>query len=290
VGAKPFVCETSTLYVGRRSNAVDHLNLAYDHGFTPGKIGMPVIMADGLSGQSQIQVEINGKHAKKVWISADIPMYDFLIGVAHVTGHMCSGLGACLKNIGMGLASRAGKLVQHSDVTPFIKSEKCTICGACLRWCPENAISITGKSAVIDKEKCIGCGECLSVCKYGAVAHSWNQANSILQEKMAEHAWAVIKEVKGRALFVNFAVKITKNCDCMAKDDPIICEDLGILLSTDPVALDTATMEMLNQKVGTELFKNQHPDIDAWVQLRHAEQLGMGSMQYTLNTIPPISE
>jgi hypothetical protein len=76
----------------------------------------------------------------------------------------------------------------------------------------------------------------------------------------------------------------------MAKDDPIICEDLGILLSTDPVALDTATMEMLNQKVGTELFKNQHPDIDAWVQLRHAEQLGMGSMQYTLNTIPPISE
>ncbi len=282
LGGKPFVCETSTLYVGQRSNAIDHLTLAYNHGFTPGKIGMPIIMADGLSGHSQVPVEINGIHHKKVFISADVPQYDFLVTVSHVTGHLCSGMGATMKNIGMGLASRAGKLVQHSDITPEISKNLCTLCKACFKWCPENAISEVEGKAHIDKEKCIGCGECLAVCKDNAVVFSWNQESKILQEKMAEHAMAVIQDKMDKCVFINFAVKITKNCDCMAKDDPRVCDDIGILMSKDPIALEMATMDLVRKQSDTNLFENLHPNIDPLIQIRHGEKLKMGTSEYNL--------
>jgi hypothetical protein len=238
-GGKPFVAETSTLYVGRRSNAVDHLMLAYEHGFVPNRIGMPIVMADGLAGHSQTTVRVDGAHHETVNVAADCSVYDFLFGIAHVTGHMCSSMGACLKNLGMGLSSRAGKLVQHSSVKPWIVPDTCVLCGACFHHCPADAIADhEGRHALIDEGRCIGCGECVSVCKAGAVRFDWNQDSRVLQEKMAEHAKGVVAAVGERRCFANFAWKITENCDCMAKDDPAVCPDLGIL-PLDPVALDT---------------------------------------------------
>jgi uncharacterized Fe-S center protein len=250
---------------------------------------MPIIMADGLAGQSQVPVKIDGIHDKEVYIAADVPLYDYLITVSHVTGHICAGMGATLKNLGMGLSSKAGKLVQHSDVKPYIDEATCTNCGACSKWCPADCIIEKNGKAFIETEKCIGCGECISVCKFNSVKFSWMQESEILQEKMAEHSLAVLKGKEGKSFFINFAVKITKNCDCMAKDDPRICDDIGILMSDDPIALETATLDIVKKYSGKELFKEQFPNLDPFIQVKHGEKIGLGSTKYEIVTIenPP---
>ena len=50
-GARPFLTDTCTLYKSTRHNAVDHLETAYRHGFTPYVVDAPVIMADGVTSK-----------------------------------------------------------------------------------------------------------------------------------------------------------------------------------------------------------------------------------------------
>ena len=157
--------ETNTIYVGARSNSVSHLMLAYEHGFGYENVGAPIIIADGMAGRDLVSVDIGMKHFKQAKVASAIMDFDYLLGLAHVTGHCQTGLAACIKNIGMGCASRAGKLEQHSTVLPEITEARCTGCGRCLAWCPARAITLSGKKAAIDGGKCIGCGECTVACR-----------------------------------------------------------------------------------------------------------------------------
>ena len=111
-----FLTETSTLYKGERENAVKHLLHAQAHGFGIERVGAPFIMADGLTGGNEAEIRIDGELETAVKIAREIAYSDVLLAVSHPTGHMNAGLGACLKNLGMGLASRAGKLRQHSSI------------------------------------------------------------------------------------------------------------------------------------------------------------------------------
>ena len=170
-----YATETSTLYAGERNNAIKHLNLAYKHGFTPNEIGIPIIMADGLYGNSEVEIKIDGIFNKKVNIAKDTVLTDGLIVVSHPTGHIVAGFGACIKNIGMGLSSRKGKLIQHSSVKPSIMPDQCVFCGKCKIWCPADAIIEEDNKMFILQDKCIGCGECLTVCRYSTtpVCPAW---------------------------------------------------------------------------------------------------------------------
>ncbi|MEZ7890528.1 MAG: DUF362 domain-containing protein [Candidatus Wallbacteria bacterium] len=282
-GGRPVLVETSTLYVGARSNAYDHINIAYKHGFTYENTGAPIVMADGLLGNNQVAVEINGKHYKKVFVAADVPHYDFIISLAHVTGHVIAGVGAAIKNIAMGLASRGGKLSQHSTVSPSINAKKCKKCGRCKAFCPAGAITAGAEGIyIIDKVKCIGCGECLAVCKHDAVNFSWKQASKIVQEKMAEHAIGVISGKEGRMLYANHAIYVTKECDCMAKKDGRIFDDIGIFVSDDPVAVDYATLNVIKEKIGKEYKYDENEPLDPMHQINHGAAVGLGSKSYEL--------
>lgn len=59
IGAFPFLTETSTLYRGRRSNAIEHIQLAIEHGFSVQETGLPIIMSDGLLGDDEVEININ---------------------------------------------------------------------------------------------------------------------------------------------------------------------------------------------------------------------------------------
>lgn len=282
--AKVFLTDTNTLYKGNRFNSVDHLMQAYAHGFTPDNVGVPVIIADGLLSKNVTEVPINGKHCKTVKIANDFLHADAVVVLSHPTGHVAAGLGAAIKNVAMGAASRAGKQIQHADVHPSINREKCVACGTCIRWCPVEAISWVDGKAHIDSDICYGCAECVTNCRFDAVDVNAGGTTVTLQEKMAEYAWGALREKKeaGKMVFANFLVHVTKYCDCLSETQKKAIADIGILVSFDPVAIDQATADLLHHEHGKDFLHEMWPEIDYDVQLRHAEELGLGTREYEL--------
>ena len=277
-----FLTDSNTLYVGRRSNSIDHLRLAWSHGFTPEVTGLPVIIADGLIGRDKREPGGAQARTSSSKIASAILDADALIALTHVTGHVQTGLGAAIKNVGMGCASRAGKLEQHSVTRPRVNPRQCRDCGVCKDFCPEDAIVQAEGHVAIDPARCVGCGECLVVCKYGAVKMKWDEDSRRLQEKMAEYAKRVLDHFEGGSVFVSFLIQVTKDCDCMSKSQKPVVPDIGILASLDPVAADQATADLLVAAGGgTDPLRAGYA-IDWSDQLAHGEKIGLGRRAYEL--------
>jgi len=281
-GASPFLTDTNTLYQGRRIFSKDHLTLAHEHGFTEDVVGAPVVIADDIDSEINNDVKVGGKFVKIAKIAPIFKKVSAIVGVAHFKGHIMTGFGGALKNLGMGCASRKGKLAQHSDVSPFVRFKNCIGCGACEKVCPTQAISIVNKKANITTAKCIGCASCIAVCRYHAIDLHWEAGSGNIQEKMIEYTKAVLLGKEHNRAFINFAIKITKECDCLAKDDPKICPDVGIFASLDPVSVDKAGVDVVNSFCGRDIFKEVHPQRDWSKQLNYAHEIGIGNLDYEL--------
>lgn len=280
--ARPFLTDTCVLYKAKRDNAVEHLLVAARHGYSIHNLGIPVIIGDGLLGNEEKEVKIEGEIFDAVNLASIVYEANSMLVISHVTGHMGTGMGAAIKNIGMGLASRKGKLRQHSGMNPTIKQKKCTGCGLCVEWCPVDAITLNNQKAFINDKKCIGCGECLTVCNFGAVGFKWRFAGVELQKRMAEHALGVVKIKSGKIGFVNYLVNITKDCDCISTSQKPIIPDIGFLASQDPVAVDKATLDLISKKAGKNIGELSYPEIDVNAQIKHGEKIGLGSSEYKL--------
>ncbi len=291
----PFLTDTTTLYKGSRSEAVTHLTTAILNGFDYSVVGAPLIIADGIYGNTFVRVKINQRIYKEVSIAAEIDHADSLISVAHYKCHELSGFGGTLKNIGMGCAAKDGKLSQHSNLSPKVNSELCIGCGDCVAWCPGAAISLKNKKAVFNSEKCIGCGECPTICQRGAIDLQWDENMADFQKKMVEYTYGVLKEKREKTIFINFITQVSPECDCYPFADVPIVADIGILASTDPVAIDQASTDLVNQQPGNSLSKLKSglepggdklrglfPEVDWTIQLQYAQKLGLGQRDYEL--------
>jgi len=273
-----YIVETNTLYRERRANAVGHLQVAHLHGYDIQTLGIPIIIADGLHGREGQNISIHGEHFEDVKIAKAACESDAIICLSHVTGHCQTGLAGSLKNLGMGCAARTGKLLQHSKALPEVTTDKCVGCGACMKICPANAIGLKRKKALLIKERCIGCGECTVICRSGAIEIKYDENAVKLQQKMVEYALGVKKALDSKIACVNFLYSVTKNCDCMSKDEAPIVPDIGIIGGLDPVAVDKASLDI----IGMDVFKDIFPEIDPMVQIDHAEKIKLGSSQYEL--------
>lgn len=239
-------------------------------------------MADGLLGDAEMEVEIPGELFSQVNVARDIVLCDALVLVSHPTGHLLTGAGAAIKNLGMGCASRKGKRAQHCSVKPTVIGDRCKRCGNCIRWCPQEAVAGQSAGVVIDQGRCIGCGECLAVCRHDAIAIDWRTDSAIVQKRMAEHALGAILDKRAKTVFVNAAIDMTGDCDCLATAQKPVMGDVGFLLSTDPVALDQATLDLTAQRAGKTLAEVAYPELDACAQLAHGEKIGLGVRAYRL--------
>lgn len=293
-GAKPFLTDANTLYVGHRAESVSHLVTAIENGFDYAVAGAPLIIADGLKGESASKVKVDGDMFNEVSIGSEIVAADGIIVLTHFKCHEMTGFGGALKNVGMGCASREGKLAQHSNVAPVVDQSRCTACKACLKWCPAGAITVDDK-ALIDAKICIGCGKCIIVCPEKTIHIQWDETTGRLQKKMSEYAAGALKGKEGRAVFISFITQVSPSCDCYGHTDAPIVPDIGILASDDPVALDQACADLVNleegfrntalvtgHEPGGDKFKGVHPEVDWQIQLYHAEKMGLGSRSYEL--------
>ncbi|MFC1883342.1 DUF362 domain-containing protein [Thermodesulfobacteriota bacterium] len=298
MGAHPFLTDTNTLYAGTRGNSVSHLVTAIENGFAISVVGAPIIIADGMRGASSSMIKIKGEILSEAYIGKEIVESDFLLGVAHFKGHELTGFGGAIKNIGMGCASRKGKLIQHSGLSPKVTRKKCIGCGDCINHCEQQAITLSEKKASIIPEKCIGCGECILICQNKAINVRWNSDIPTFSKKMVEYTAAVLKGKQGKSLFLNFLTDISPACDCYGHNDIPIVGDIGILLSIDPVAIDQASVDLVNlqratensvlersREPGQDKFSGLYPKVNWPFQLEYAEQLGLGIRKYDLISI-----
>ncbi len=283
--ANAFLTDANTLYKGTRSDAVSHLKTAGEHGFSLGALGLPLIIADGLNGKDYVNVKVDLKHFKEVKIASTAYNADSIVVLTHFKGHELTGFGGALKNVGMGLGARSGKQLMHADVRPAVDPGKCVACGKCIEWCPVTAIKYVKGKADIDQKTCIGCGECIASCNYGAIAKSWAGSSDSVQEKMVEYFYGVWKDKKGKMAFINYLTDISPNCDCYGWNDKPVTADIGVLASYDPVAIDQASIDLVNKAADTDVFRRLYPDVKWETQLRYAEELGIGKRSYELTKI-----
>lgn len=295
VKGKPFLTDTNTLYTGSRSDAVNHLITAARNGFGYSSVDCPLIIADGLRGSSGERIAIDGEVLKEVSIAKEIIAADAMVVVSHVKAHELTGFGGAIKNLGMGCSTREGKLAQHSNVAPMINVDRCKGCGACLEWCSAGAISMEAKKAYIDPDKCIGCGECTIICPDYAIEIQWIESPDIFQKKLAEYALGATKGKEKKIIYLNFIIHVSPACDCYPNSDAPIVRDIGILASTDPVAIDSASCDLVNNEPsipnsavkkplgkGADKWRALYPSIDWNIQLDHAEKIGLGKRKYTM--------
>jgi uncharacterized Fe-S center protein len=273
--------DANTLYRGRRINSIEHLKLAREHGFIKETTGAEVFIPDDNNVEDVVSVDIGQKFIGSAKLARIFLDNDLLIAVSHFKGHILAGFGGALKNIGMGCATREGKLAQHCDLAPVVHPENCIGCGKCVLVCPVSAITLKDKKASVDNSKCIGCASCLEVCPTAAMFIDF-EAGDKVQYKMAEYALAVLKGRKNKAVFINFAVKISKECDCWGGENPRIAPDVGILACDDPVSVDKASLDLVNKACGRDIFTAAHPDQDGMKQLEYAAAIGLGSLDYEI--------
>ena len=290
---KPFLVDTNTLYSGMRHNSIDHYIIANLHGFNYSVLNAPVIIADGLRSQNFRKVKINKKHFEEVKIASDIIHTDSMIVMSHFKGHDMAGFGGAIKNLAMGCAPAAGKKDQH-DVEIKSDSGICIACGKCAEVCPESAITVN-EYAVIDYEKCIGCGECVTVCPVDAMGMNWDTDLPSFLERLAEYAYGAVQNKEDKVGYINFLIDITPECDCVPWSDAPLVRDIGILASKDPVALDMASYNLVNEQQGIEhsylsanykrgedKFKGARSHTKGTIQIDHAEEIGLGNKDYEL--------
>lgn len=237
---KTFFTETNTAS-GPRSTQKSHEVIAKEHGFTR----IPFVIGDGETGFSHRKIAIaNGKHFKTCMIANLLDKYEQIIVLTHFKGHVMSGFGGALKMLGIGFASGRGKVDVHSKIE-----------------LPDHETIQWDKVSHRDE--------------YGKMI--WNPKflyyGKDFIERMAEYALAASRGKKH--IYMSYAIDITENCDCDSRHMIPLYPDLGIFISLDPIALDKAVYDKLNERENRKTFGGD--DIFAY-----AEKIGVGSTNYSL--------
>ncbi len=264
--------ETNVLYLGERRFTESHLKLAKEHGF--GFAGIDI-----LNSEDEIALSSKGKHYKNVKVGGHLNRYDSFVICSHFKGHALSGFGGAIKNVSMGFASVAGKMALHASAVPKYKQKKCTQCEKCLPECPPAAISIN--PVTIDRKKCIGCGKCIAICPEHVFSVPWlSTSNKIFMERMVEYAKAILQ--KKNAVYINILADISKDCDCMGNAAKPFVQDIGILGSTDIVAIEQASYDLVDKYFHSDDSFLEVNKVSGKIQIEYAHEIGLGNMKYKL--------
>lgn len=246
------VVECNTAYGNAPSDKRDERNNSANHWLVAERHGFTDLFpVDIMDEYDEIRIPVKDQsHIKFDIVGGHMANYDFMIALNHFKGHPMGGYGGALKNLSIGCASANGKAYIHS----------------------------AGKMQKLDMGK-LWTPEFIG-----------NQDGFL--ESMAAAAQGVVnyfKKQKG-IIYISVMNNMSIDCDCVNHPAPVKLEDYGILASTDPVALDQACVDIINQQKVTA--KNDPTDLLKRIDKQHgthtiewAEKIGLGSRQYQLISI-----
>lgn len=287
MAGQPFLTDCNTLFYRNRYNAVCHLETACLNGYNPAVVGAPLIIADGLKGLDYRLVKA-AEGLEETKVGSAIYEADTLLTVTHFKGHEDVGFGGIIKNLGMGAVARAGKQRIHSHLKPFIDTALCDKCGLCMEYCSNQAVRDGETGFRIDQNLCDNCGDCLAACPRRAIPLRWERVDRDMQKKLVESFAAVVSNKKNRSFYISFLVDLTAFCDCRSWSPLPIVGDIGILAGNDPLAVEQASLDLVDSAIGKARDGKGLADFsktDGGFQLAYAEKLGLGSRKYRLVVI-----
>ncbi len=293
-GAAPFVAETTTLYpTGGRFTASDCLRTAAYNGFSEGTLGCPLVIADGPDGYDGVGFVVTNARTEAgpgmVRVARRIAEADALVVLSHVKGHALTGMGGSIKHLGMGCTTKDAKKSQHEAHGLEFYNESCNGCGKCADSCRFSALVMDGRVPIRERGRCMYCNTCLNACDSGAIK-ILEEGKARFQEALAHAAAAVMAAMAGKpVIFLNFIMDVTPFCDCVAPAGRLVVQNVGILGSRDPVAIDRASLDLVD---GADLMPGWNvspPDVlgkingtRSTIHLDEAERLGIGQPKYVL--------
>jgi uncharacterized Fe-S center protein len=288
VGGKPFVTDTTSLYTKKRFTGKGYLEAAAYNGFTKETVAAPIVIADknGYDGSEfPIDKKVDECGFESIKIASALLKADSIITITHVKGHELTGFGGSLKNIGMGFVTKEGKAAQHSANRPILDKSKCSGCGICIEECVFKALSMQNGKPKMDLEKCMSCSNCMFECPNKA--WKWpDNSKEKLQSYLAHAVYGILNGLKSKIGYLNFIQDVTPLCDCCTPSGKALIQDIGILTSLDPVAIDKASIDLIDKEMSGPFWRKDKigklNKTSSLIHLKTAEKLGVGSLRYRL--------
>ena len=115
----------------------------------------------------------------------------------------------------------------------------------------------------------------------------WTSDHDSFLESMADAASSVIDYFKGNIIYINVMMNMSVDCDCCAVAEDPCMKDIGVLISTDPVAIDQACLDLVyaSDDPGKAHLIERIESRNGVLTIEAAAKLGLGSREYTLETL-----
>lgn len=287
---------------GGRPFVTDHRVDNRMAGLIPEAIGCPIYHGSGLKDRYFYKVKTGSRLLPEVDVAGYVHDADVLINLSHAKGHGQCAYGAAIKNLGMGPVTGRTRGAIHRLMDKAFRwhADKCIHCNKCVEICEHDAIHFNKENELRqNSHHCTLCLHCMTVCPTGAITvgqKGWPD----FQKGLALTTRAVLSTFEpGRVLHVNVALNITAICDCWGMSLMHIRPDVGVLASSDPVALDQATLDQLDcddvfegsLPAGLTLSEGKKHILERiwgknpYHQVAAAAKLGLGTRKYSLKKL-----
>ena len=121
----------------------------------------------------------------------------------------------------------------------------------------------------------------------GDPAKIWTSDHNSFLESMADAASCVVDYFKGNIVYINVMKNMSVDCDCCAIAEDPCMKDIGILISTDPIAIDQACLDLVyaSDDPGRDHLLERIESRNGVHTIEAAAELGFGSREYNLVTV-----